>query len=120
VGYDASVMHFHVLQTVHRQLRNFTGLDKSFEGKLKLLGGDFSQAILTIIRDFRISVASCIKEHRLWTKCHVLKLRRNMRPIKSEKEYSDWLQGVGHGGSGTNVTSSQTCFTNTYDSVQRL
>jgi hypothetical protein len=41
-----------------------------------------------------------------------------MRKVNSEKEFSDWLLEAGDGGSGANVSLSQSCCSNTQDSVR--
>jgi hypothetical protein len=64
--------------------------------------------------------ASMGTEIRLWTEFHVLKLTHNMRTIKSEKEFSDWLLEAGDGRSGATISLPPSCFSNTQDPVEQL
>jgi ATP-dependent DNA helicase PIF1 len=50
---EAPMMHYYAFQVVDRLLYDFTGLHKSFGGKVILLGGIFRQVLPTIIRGSR-------------------------------------------------------------------
>jgi hypothetical protein len=94
---EATMATHYALDTVDRLLRDLTGLDFPFGGKVILLGGDFRQCLPVVRHANRVvTVQSSIKYSRLWPFFQQLKLERNMRSDR-DKVFSNWLIKLGDG-----------------------
>ena len=83
----------HALHAIDRILRELTGEDVPFDGKIFLLGGDFRQVLPIIPHGSRTTIIeNCLKRSPLWKHFKIIKLTpHNMRVYKDQKEFSDWV-----------------------------
>jgi ATP-dependent DNA helicase PIF1 len=104
------MQHKWVFEAVDRTLRDITGIDKPFGGKVILMGGDFRQVLPVVPRANRGQVvAACLnRSQRIWRHVHVMKLHLNMRVqrllqdgdaanAQRQQQFADWLKGIGEG-----------------------
>lgn len=88
----------HALHAIDRLLRELTGEDVPFGGKIFLLGGDFRQVLPVIPHGARTAIVeNCLKRSPLWSHFKVIKLTKNMRAHKDQKEFSEWVLKLGNG-----------------------
>ena len=88
----------HALHAIDRLLREITGEDVLFGGKIFLLGGDFRQVLPVIPHGTRTAIVeNCLKRSPLWSHFKVFKLTENMRAHKDHREFSDWVLKLGNG-----------------------
>ncbi|KAF8777717.1 hypothetical protein HNY73_014532 [Argiope bruennichi] len=103
--------HVHAFIAVHRLLQDLTNCSLPFGGNVILLGGDFRHVLPVVWKGSRsLTVASCLKTHNLWSKFIKLNLVKNMRVLKIEKEFSNWLLEVSEGKSGDTVMLPDVCY----------
>ena len=73
---EASMLSSHALRCIDVLLREVTGNQSAFGGKVLLLGGDFRQVANVIPRGTkRDIVEACIKSSYLWDNVTILKLK---------------------------------------------
>lgn len=95
---EASMVPCHALSAIDKMLRDITGIDVPFGGKIFLLGGDFRQVLPVVPRSPRtVIVENCIKSSPLWPLFTVFKLTRNMRAGADQHEFAEWLLRLGDG-----------------------
>ena len=95
---EASMVLGSALNAIDKMLRDITGDDVPFGGKVFLLGGDFRQVLPIVPRQPRtVVIESCLKRSPLWPSFRVFKLTKNMRANADEQEFSRWLLGLGNG-----------------------
>ena len=95
---EASMVLGSALNAIDKMLRDITGDDVPFGGKVFLLGGDFRQVLPIVPRQPRtVVIESCLKRSPLWPSFRVFKLTKNMRANPDEQEFSRWLLGLGNG-----------------------
>jgi hypothetical protein len=114
---ESLMSHRHNIECVDRLLRDLTGSDVPFGGKVVVFGGDFRQ-ILPVVRHGREGsiVGASLTKSPLWIQGHikVLNLTTNMRIEKvlrtqgpaealRLKLFSDRLLSIGDGLNGTDV-----------------
>jgi hypothetical protein len=81
---EAPMAHRFQMEALDRSLRDITGLDTPFGGKVTVLSGDFRQCLAVIQYANRAEVVNAaINRSRLWAIFKVLKLKENMRVILS-------------------------------------
>lgn len=104
---EAPMSHRFILEAVDRTLRDVMSNDVPMGGKLLLLSGDFRQ-LLPVVRKGRRPdiVNACMSKSSLWRHCSTLRLRVNMRVMRTAtspeeaqqlQAYSDYLLTVGNG-----------------------
>jgi hypothetical protein len=98
---EAPMAHRFLLEALDRTLRDVTGAEDPFGGKVLLLGGDFRQVLPVVKRGSRAQiVAACLKRSPLWPHFRIFHLRENMRIRSSTDEaaaYADWVLRLGNG-----------------------
>jgi hypothetical protein len=95
---EASMVPVHALSAIDNMLRDISGQDVPFGGKIFLLGGDFRQVLPVVPRKPRtVIVENCIKSSPLWSQFKVVKLTKNMRAGQDEQEFAKWVLAVGNG-----------------------
>ncbi|XP_043243545.1 uncharacterized protein LOC122392568 [Amphibalanus amphitrite] len=102
---EAPMAHRHLLEAFDRTLRDVTGEDEPFGGKVVVLGGDFRQILPVIRHGSRAAVAgACLRRSPLWRHFVVAQLRTNMRARLAGGEdgaeleaLADWLLQLGDG-----------------------
>ena len=77
---EAPMMHKHSFECVDRLLRDITGNDTVFGGKVVLFGGDFRQILPVVVNGNRAQViAASLKKSYIWDCVETYKLIYNMR-----------------------------------------
>lgn len=85
-------------------VKNPEAVEKSFGGKMVLLGGDFRQILPVVPKEKRSHVVdACINNSYLWEDCELFTLKRNMRVTEkttndneglSTTSFKEWLLQV--------------------------
>ena len=89
--------HRYALEAVDRTLRDITGLELPFGGKVMVFGGDFRQLLPVVPNATKAeTINACIAKSPLWRNIQVLRLKQNMRSI-NDQEFSNFLLRVGDG-----------------------
>ena len=89
--------HRYAFEALDRTLRDLTGINTPFGGKIIILGGDFRQAPPIVVKGTRAQIVdSCIVRSYLWTSVHVIHLTQNMR-AKDDQSYAQFLLRIGNG-----------------------
>ena len=103
-------------EAVDKTLRDLTGIDKPFGGKVIVMGGDFRQVLPIIAHASRAkTVDAALNRSELWRHIRVLNLHLNMRvqlllesgdtaSANRQANFASWLQRVV--GDGTEQTYS--------------
>lgn len=97
---EAPMMNRFCYEALDRTLRDLTGSNHCFGGKIVVLGGDFRQILPVVQKAGREkAVDACIKRSELWSKVEVLKLTINMRVNVSDTsaDFTSWLLKMGEG-----------------------
>ncbi|XP_043242049.1 uncharacterized protein LOC122391808 [Amphibalanus amphitrite] len=102
---EAPMAHRHHLEAFDRTLRDVTGSDEPFGGKVLVLGGDFRQILPVIRHGTRAQVAgACLRRSPLWRYFVVAPLRDNMRARLAAgadgeelQAFCNWLLELGEG-----------------------
>ena len=77
---EATMLDRFQLEALDRSLKDITGTDIHFGGKILVLAGDFRQCLPVVPRANRAdTVSHCIKQSHLWRYFQVLQLTENMR-----------------------------------------
>lgn len=102
---EAPMMHKHSFECVDRLLRDITGNDTVFGGKVVLFGGDFRQILPVVVNGNRAQViAASLKKSYIWDCVKTYKLIYNMRlngPDAVEtRQHANYLLSVGEGTNG--------------------
>ncbi|XP_061352356.1 uncharacterized protein LOC133297255 [Gastrolobium bilobum] len=115
---EAPMVHGFFFKALDKTLRDVlrfsdsTCVDKSFGGKVVVLGGDFRQILPVAPHGSRLDIVhATINSSCLWSHCHLLTLTKNMRlssgsdihNLMEIKEFSDWLLKVRDGVLGDDV-----------------
>ncbi|KAM3303474.1 ATP-dependent DNA helicase pif1 isoform X1 [Capsicum chacoense] len=115
---EAPMMHKYCFEALDKTLRdilrfeNILNLDRPFEGKIVVLGGDFRQIVLVITKGTQQDIVNAtLNSSFLWSHCEVLKLTRNMglqgnqlgSHLEELKEFSNWILAIGDGRIGSSV-----------------
>ena len=89
---EAPMSHKHQLEALDRTLRDITGCDMPFGGKVTVLSGDFRQCLPVIPHANRAEVVnSALNRSHLWRSFKVLPLKENMRVLLSEDPDTGWF-----------------------------
>ncbi|XP_072047483.1 uncharacterized protein [Amphiura filiformis] len=95
---EASMVPVHALHAIDKFLRDLTGHDIPFGGKVFLLGGDFRQVLPVVPRSPpTVIVENCLKRSPLWSDITKISLNKNMRAKPDEKEFATWILKLGNG-----------------------
>ena len=95
---EASMVPLHALHAIDKLLRDLTGDDVPFGGKIFLLGGDFRQVLPVVPRGARTTIVeNCIKRSPLWSHITPMKLTKNMRALQDQEHFAKWLLQLGNG-----------------------
>ncbi|PIC25660.1 hypothetical protein B9Z55_018506 [Caenorhabditis nigoni] len=95
---ECSMIPKYALQTIDEVLREVTGIDKPFGGKIVILGGDFRQVLPVVRRGSKSDqIDICLKNCEMWDLFKVCHLKTNMRVTSNDKDWIDFLLRVGNG-----------------------
>jgi len=106
---EAPMMNKHAYGAIDRSLRDITGVNEPFGGKVIVLGGDFRQCLPVLKRGQPAQIIqTCLKRSYLWPEFKVLKLTINERVKRATAgaepavaaaaaAYADYLLRVGNG-----------------------
>ncbi len=102
---EAPMTHKLAFEALDRTLRDLSGNDEPFGGKVFVMAGDFHQVLPVVRKGTRADTAvASIRKSSLWTHGYVrvLCLRTNMRaggdqvyPDLGNRTFTDWLLAVG-------------------------
>ena len=93
---EASMIPLNALNAIDRMLRDITGSNAPFGGKLLVFAGDFRQTLPIIPRDNPATIIeSCINRSSLWPIIRKFRLAQNMRANPDEVEFCEWLVKLG-------------------------
>ncbi|XP_061993673.1 uncharacterized protein LOC133711585 [Rosa rugosa] len=94
---EAPMMHRFAFETLDRTLKDITGVDLPFGGKVILFWGDFRQVLPVVHKGTRSEmVQASLVNASFWKDVTILHLRQNMRSINDPK-FSEFLLNVGNG-----------------------
>ena len=95
---EIMMSHVHQIDCVDRSLRDIIKVDKPFGGIPVAFAGDPRQ-ILPVVRHGNRShiVKACIHSSDVWKDIHQIKLSQNMRVLKDEISFSNYLLTIGNG-----------------------
>uniref|UniRef100_A0AC34GM24 ATP-dependent DNA helicase n=1 Tax=Panagrolaimus sp. ES5 TaxID=591445 RepID=A0AC34GM24_9BILA len=89
---EAPMAPRYALEIMDRVLRDLTGVDEDFGGKVLLLGGDFRQLLPVRKNGTRSECVSLsIKYSNLWESFEKFSLHQNMRADVGELEFANYL-----------------------------
>ena len=90
---EAPMMNKHAYGAIDRSLRDITGVDEPFGGKVIVLGGDFRQCLPVVRRGQPAQVIqTCLKRFKLWPEFKVLNLTINERVRRATRNATPELQ----------------------------
>ena len=93
---EASMIPINALNAIDRMLRDITGSNAPFGGKLLVFAGDFRQTLPIIPRGNPATIIeSCINRSSLWPSIRKFRLAQNMRANPDEVEFCEWLVKLG-------------------------
>ena len=109
---EATMLNNMLLEALDVCLRDIMNNDLPFGGKVLVLCGDFRQTLPIIPGASRAGiVAKCLNQHPLWHHFEVMYLTKNMRVNAQSDpkllEWSEWLQSIGDGVEGEQITVPQ-------------
>ena len=95
---EASMLSRYQFEAIDRLMRDITGKDIPFGGKIFILGGDLRQTLPVVRRasDTVIIENSIISSH-LWSIVERFRLTRNMRANPGQDEFTSFLLDMGQG-----------------------
>ena len=95
---EASMVPLHGLRAIDLMLRDITGSNVPFGGKLLLFAGDFRQTLPVIPRaNPAVILENCMNRSPLWRHFTQMQLTQNMRASPGEQEFCQWLLDLGEG-----------------------
>ncbi|EOA28676.1 hypothetical protein CARUB_v10024900mg [Capsella rubella] len=101
---EAPMCHRFAFEALDKSLRDLLSVadpnaaSKPFGGKTVLLGSDFRQILPVIPQGTRQeTVMATITRSYLWNYISIFTLEKNMRLHQAEKEFANWLIGIGDG-----------------------
>ena len=106
---EATMLNNMLLEALDVCLRDIMNTDVPFGGKVLVLCGDFRQSLPVIPGASRAGIVSkCLNQHPLWQQFEVMYLTKNMR-VNAQSDpkllaWSEWLQSIGDGVEGEQVT----------------
>lgn len=94
---EVSMVPKDALAVVDRLLRDITGVNLPYGGKIILFGGDFRQVLPVVRHGNRTTIVeTTIKRSPLWANVTLLKLTTNMR-ANEDPVFNEWLLKLGNG-----------------------
>ncbi|XP_021750714.1 ATP-dependent DNA helicase PIF1-like [Chenopodium quinoa] len=94
---EATMTHRHAYEAIDRSLRDLTGVDVPFGGKVVVFGEDFRQILPVVPKGTKAqTIDACLVRSTLWTHVQLLRLTQNMRSIH-DPEFAAFLLRVGDG-----------------------
>ncbi|XP_021747710.1 ATP-dependent DNA helicase PIF1-like [Chenopodium quinoa] len=94
---EATMTHRHAYEAIDRSLRDLTGVDVPFGGKVVVFGGDFRQILPVVPKGTKAqTIDACLVRSTLWRHVQLLHLTQNMRSIQ-DPEFAAFLLRVGDG-----------------------
>ncbi|XP_021721999.1 ATP-dependent DNA helicase PIF2-like [Chenopodium quinoa] len=94
---EATMTHRHAYEAIDRSLRDLTGVDVPFGGKVVVFGGDFRQVLPVVPKGTKAqTIDACLVRSTLWRHVQLLHLTQNMRSIQ-DPEFAAFLLRVGDG-----------------------
>ncbi|XP_023239126.1 LOW QUALITY PROTEIN: uncharacterized protein LOC111637795 [Centruroides sculpturatus] len=104
---ECTMASSHVMNAIDRILREVTGHQISFGGKVILLGGDFRQCLNILPHAMQSAIVqSGLKYCDSWSFFKKLTLSSNMR--SQDPKYSEWLLKLGNGTLGNSLQLEHT------------
>ena len=110
---EAPMLHKHAFEALDRTLRDITGVNAPFGGKVIVCSGDFRQVLPVVPHATRtVIVGAGLQRSVLWKHFKVHRLETNMRVQRLEgagrdatklRQFASWLLDVGEGKTGTLV-----------------
>ena len=99
---EAPMSHKYQMEALDRSLRDITGSDLPFGGKVTVLSGDFRQCLAVIQHANRAEVVNAaLNRSHLWSSFTVLPLKENMRVLLSKdpdtQGFDDFTLRLGNG-----------------------
>lgn len=102
---EAPMVPLALINIIDQQLKDITGKNLPFGGKVVVFGGDFRQCLpILSTRDQAAICGACIQAASFWEELHFFTLKRNMRSSDPNSKFSEWLLDVGNGV--TNATDN--------------
>ena len=100
---EAPMVHRWAFEAMDRSIRDVTGCDLPFGGKVIIMGGDFRQILPVVKKGTQAQIErACIKFSEYWSQVVVLRLTRNMRVRRdSDAQFIDYLLRLGNGNEHT-------------------
>lgn len=75
---EATMTHRHAFEALDRSLKDITGVDLSFGGKIVILGGFFQQVLPVVPHSTKCeTIGACILKSELWRDVGILGLKQN-------------------------------------------
>ncbi|XP_021767814.1 ATP-dependent DNA helicase PIF1-like [Chenopodium quinoa] len=94
---EATTTHRHAYEANDRSLRDLTGVDVPFGGKVVVFGGDFIQILPVVPKGTKAqTIDACLVRSTLWRHVQLLHLTQNMKSIH-DPEFAAFLLRVGDG-----------------------
>ena len=106
---EATMLNNQLLEALNVCLQDIMNNKSLFGGKVVVLCGDFRQTLPVIPGASRAGIVSkCLNQHPLWQQFEVMYLTKNMR-VNAQSDpkllaWSEWLQSIGDGVEGEQVT----------------
>ena len=95
---EASMLSLSAFNSIDRMLRDITGVDVLFGGRIDVFGGDFRQTLPVVKRATEtILLENCIVSSPIWPLVQRFKLTSNMRANSGEDEFKEFLITLGDG-----------------------
>ncbi|XP_062020898.1 uncharacterized protein LOC133737337 [Rosa rugosa] len=93
----ATMTHRKAFEALDTTLRDITGVEMPFGGKVMILGGDFRQVLPVVPRGSKAQmIDACIVKSLLWNVIKILPLKQNMRALQ-DPEFAEFLLRVSDG-----------------------
>ena len=95
---EASIIPVHALDAIDKLVKELTGENIPFGGKIFVLGGEFCQFLSVIPHGSQTTtIENCLKRSPIWQHFKIVKLTENMRAMQDQKEFAEWVLQVGNG-----------------------
>ena len=95
---EASMISLPAFNAIDRLMRDITGFDVPFGGKVFLFGGDFRQTLPIVKRGTPTQIIeNCILRSPIWQNVVRLQLTINRRVRPDQQDFADWLLRLGDG-----------------------
>ncbi|KAL5713608.1 DNA helicase [Ranunculus cassubicifolius] len=94
---EATMSHRHNFEALDQSLRDITGTDALFGGKLVILGGDFRQVLPIVPQGSRTDIINAsVRNSYIWDRMQIISLSQNMRALH-DPDFSQFLLRIGNG-----------------------